>query len=261
MFPSACPGWGFFSIVSSYLPAWYIQSLFLMQPVDRWIIAPWLVQQSSWHPCRQPMCSTACKAAQQPGTAAGTCVLQKQGLKSEIQELALKKLTVVSAALPSKFPFGVIKRQDWRQWHILVACGPCTEGCAVQREALPWPVLGQECSLAERHTVLAQGVLCLIPCLTAQLCCGTLPVKAHSRQMPAAVSFEVRAGGTVEEKQVSCSPLCSCVPAEAGKCLTLNASLRGHGTAPWPLVPGSSLKSACVKTPVIPEVGNALAPH
>lgn len=111
----------------------------------------------------------------------------------------------------------------------------------MQREALSMASAGAGMQSGRRH--IAQGALCLTPCLTAQLFCGTFCVSAHSRQEPAAaVSFEVSAGGTMEEKQVSYSPLPSCVPAETGKSLTLNASLRGRGMAPWPLVSGSSLK-------------------
>lgn len=187
---------------------------------------------------RQPMCSPACKAAYQPGAAAGSRVLQNQCLKSEIQELVLKKLAVLSAALPSKSKaaFRVVKShglnsQDQGQWHILVACGHHLVLRAVlgQREAISVATAGAGMQSGRRHTVLAQGALCLIPCLT-QLFCGTLPVNAHRKQRPvAAVGFEVSAGGTVEEKQVSCSPLSSCVPAEAGKSLTLNASLEDVG--------------------------------
>lgn len=87
--------------------------------------------------------------------------------------------------------------------------------------------------------------------------CGVLPVNGHSEQKPAAaVSFEVSAGGTMEDKQVSCSlPTVFMCPCRGRK----EPYLEDMGL---PLVPGSSLKSACVKTPVIPEVlGSALAPH
>lgn len=131
-------------------------SLFLLLPVDRWIIVSWLVQHSSWHPCSGSPC--ACRAAHQPGTAAGSRVLQNQCLKSEIQELVLKKLAVVSAPLASKpkAAFRVIaaqglKSRDRGQRHILVACGHHLVLRAVlwRGRHFPWPVLGQECSLAE----------------------------------------------------------------------------------------------------------------
>lgn len=90
----------------------------------------------------------------------------------------------------------------------------------MEREALPMASAGAGMQSGRRHIVLAQGALCLMPCLTAQLFRGTLCVSAHSRPEPAAaVSFEVSTGGTMEEKWVSYSPLPSCVPQRQERAL------------------------------------------
>ena len=121
---------GLFRIVSSHLPAWRVQLLLLLFPVDQWIIASLLVQQSSWHPCSgRARAALPAKQAPQPREQPRAAVLfqqrfqgphspfnldmQNQCLKSEIQELVLKKWVVVSVALPStsKAAFGVIKTE------------------------------------------------------------------------------------------------------------------------------------------------------
>lgn len=240
-----------FSIVSSSLTCPVFVS---SAAVDRWITASWLVQQSSWHPCSGSPCA-ALPAKQltsqqllQPPVSCKTSVWKVKS-KSCSWKNSQWSVLLYSRSLNQNTGFKKPAPRTAAHFSGLWA-SPCAEGCAVQREALSMASAGAGMQSGRRHILLAQGALCLILCLTAQLFC-VHSVNAHSRQKPAAVSFEVSAGGTMEEKQVSCSPLSS----EAGKSLNLNA--------PWLLFSGSSLKSVRVKTPVIPEVivGSALAPH
>lgn len=93
----------FCCVVSLHLPAWHVQPLFLLLPVDIWIIASLLVQQSSWHLCSGSACSVACKAGWdswvllcgssghfRTHTALSASPCKTSMWKSEIQEPVLK---------------------------------------------------------------------------------------------------------------------------------------------------------------------------
>lgn len=115
VFPSACADWAFFAL---FPPIFHLDmySLFLLLPVDIWIIAPSLAQRSSWHPCLGKAASPAhrllCFSSSgfRVHTVLFNLYVQNQCLKSKIQELVLKKLAVVSALpLESKAVFRVTK--------------------------------------------------------------------------------------------------------------------------------------------------------
>lgn len=121
MFPSAYACWFFsffFLIVSSHLPAWHVQPLFLLLPVDIWIIASLLVQQSSWHPCSSSaLAALPAKQAHQPASvwfqqwfqdprSPFNLSVQKQHLKKWNPGACPEKLAAVCIVLPSKLLSG-----------------------------------------------------------------------------------------------------------------------------------------------------------